>query len=167
AIKELKSMISFDDGVSWNYIEPPKKNLNNKDFDCNINSWKTGECSLHLHSVTTANYFGFVYSSSSTAGFLMGVGNVGSHLLSYEDCDTFLSTDGGITWNVVARGPHQYEFGDMGSLIVIIDDKNPTNYISYSSDYGSTWEKLELGVTIKAKLLTTDHESLFPEFIVI
>ncbi|KAF0396202.1 Oligoxyloglucan reducing end-specific cellobiohydrolase [Gigaspora margarita] len=165
--KELRSKISFDDGVTWNYIQPPQKNLNNKKFNCDINKWKTGDCSLHLHSVTTAKYYGFIYSSPSTAGFLMGVGNVGSYLLDYDECSTFLSTDGGITWNVVAHGPHQYEFGDMGSVIVMIDDKNPIDYILYSSDFGRTWQKFVFGITIKTKLLTSDPESLFREFIII
>ena len=46
----------------------------------------------------------------------MGVGNVGDTLLPYEDCDTFLSTDAGLTWKMVRKKAHKYEFGDQGSI---------------------------------------------------
>ena len=85
----------------------------------------------------------------------MGVGSVGASLLPYgpsglalssslahswvEDCDTFLSTDAGLTWNVVQEGAHKYEFGDQGSILVIADDEEPTDHVHYSYDGGASW----------------------------
>lgn len=69
----------------------------------------------------------------------MGVGNYGSSLLSYDECDTFLSTDGGITWDMVREGAHMYEFGDMGTLIVMIDDEKETDHVWWSKDRGIHW----------------------------
>lgn len=69
----------------------------------------------------------------------MGVGSVGEALLPYEECDTFLSTDAGVTWNVIARDAHKYEFGDQGSILVVINDEDKTDTVEYSLDLGKTW----------------------------
>ena len=68
---------------------------------------------------------------------------------SSEDCDTFLSTNAGLTWVVVQEGAHKYEFGDQGSILVIADDEEATDHVHYSYDGGATWfvkiaRKLEL-----------------------
>jgi hypothetical protein len=69
----------------------------------------------------------------------MGVGSVGKHLRSYTDSDTFLSTDAGLNWRMVQRNAHLYEFGDQGSIIVIVDDEETTDKVRYSLDAGKTW----------------------------
>lgn len=60
-------------------------------------------------------------------------------LTSPEDCDTFLSTDAGLTWSMVQEGAHKYEFGDQGSILVIADDEEATDHVHYSYDGGATW----------------------------
>ncbi|RHZ50479.1 hypothetical protein Glove_498g22 [Diversispora epigaea] len=167
--KQIRSKMSFEDGTksSWEYITPPLKDYGGENFPCDPDLKKSGECSLHLHSVTSFVNYGFVYSSESAAGFLMGVGNVGPYLLPYDQCDTFLSINGGLNWKVVAKGAHMYEFGNMGSLIVMVDDEVPTNYISYSYDYGANWIKYDLGIKIRAKMLTSDPKSESQSFILI
>jgi hypothetical protein len=69
----------------------------------------------------------------------MGVGSVGKALAPYEECNTYMSTDAGLTWSMVHEGAYQYEFGDSGSVIVIVDDEKPTDSIMYSTDMGRTW----------------------------
>ena len=70
----------------------------------------------------------------------MGVGNVGPYLLPWEDCDTYLSEDGGITWKAALERPHRYEFGDMGGLIVAVEDDGMAgSFFQYSADRGETW----------------------------
>lgn len=69
----------------------------------------------------------------------MGVGSVSEALLPYEECDTFLSTDAGVTWTMVVSNAHKYEFGDQGSILVVINDEDRTDTISYSVDLGHTW----------------------------
>jgi hypothetical protein len=56
-----------------------------------------------------------------------------------EDCDTFLSTDAGLTWSMIQESAHKYEFGDQGSILVIADDEEATDHVHYSYDGGSTW----------------------------
>ena len=69
----------------------------------------------------------------------MGVGSVGDYLLPYEDCDTFLSTDAGVTWRMIRHDAHKYEFGDSGSIMVVINDEEATDEVRDSTDLGQTW----------------------------
>jgi len=69
----------------------------------------------------------------------MGVGSVGEYLKPYEECDTFLSVDGGDTWQMVRRDAHKYEFGDQGSILVMVNDEDITDSIIYSLDLGKSW----------------------------
>ena len=69
----------------------------------------------------------------------MGVGSIGDYLQPYEECDTFLSTDGGIHWQMVRSDAHKYEFGDQGSILVTVNDEEVTQSVSYSTDFGKTW----------------------------
>ena len=71
----------------------------------------------------------------------MAVGNVGEELAGYtsvplrllrlpkftdscaaqdSDSDTFLTRDAGLTWEEVHKDAHLWEFGDYGSIIVIV-----------------------------------------------
>lgn len=68
----------------------------------------------------------------------MGVGSVGNYLMPYGECDTFLSIDAGVTWRMVRRGPHVYEFGAQGGIIVMMED-DFTDVLLYSLDLGRTW----------------------------
>ncbi|CAG8491123.1 2595_t:CDS:10, partial [Paraglomus occultum] len=154
--KQLQSQISFDDGATWRFISPPKDSCTDT---------TTGKCALHLHSVTSPHNFGRVFSSPGAPGVLLGVGSVGSFLLPYEDCDTFVSYDGGLSWQFVAEGAHKYEIGDMGSLLVIVDDENPTSEIKYSSDHGKTWQSRSIGQKVRVRMLTTDPESTSAKFL--
>lgn len=95
-------------------------------------------CSLHLHSVTTPHNYGRVFSSTAP-GLVMGVGTVGDRLLPYDECDTFISTDAGLTWRMADDGAKKYEWGDQGSVLLMVEDEEPTDVIQYSLDYGKTW----------------------------
>lgn len=134
--KRLKTVITFDDGRSWSPIKPPSEDVDRKKIACNPSDSDT--CSLHFHSVTSPHNFGRIFSSPAP-GFVMGVGSIGENLWEYKEGDTFLSTDGGLNWRMVHKGAHEYEFGDSGSILVMVDDEDATDVIRYSLDLGSTW----------------------------
>ena len=134
--KRLKTVITFDDGRSWSSLKPPSEDVDKKKIACDPSD--SDKCSLHFHSVTTPHNFGRVFSSPAP-GFVMGVSSTGENLWSYEESDTFLSTDGGLNWRMVHKGAHKYEFGDLGSILVIVDDEDHTDTIRYSLDLGSSW----------------------------
>ena len=134
---KLKSVITYDDGSSWEPIHPPEKDMHNQNFKCSPTSTKD-RCSLHLHSVSTPHNIGRVFSSTAP-GYVIGVGSVGEYLEDYENSDLFISTDAGRSWNQVHHGAHKYEFGDQGNVMVIINDEEPTDEIRYSIDGGKHW----------------------------
>jgi len=134
--KRLKTAITFNDGRSWSPIKPPSEDVDKKKINCDPSD--SDNCSLHFHSVTSPHNFGRIFSSPAP-GFVMGVGSIGENLWNYKEGDTFLSTDGGLNWRMVHKGAHKYEFGDSGSILVIVDDEDPTDIIRYSLDLGQTW----------------------------
>jgi len=162
--KKIRSVITYDDGSTWKPLEAPDTNINGDSWDCSKDH--PPACSLHVHSVTVPHNYGQVFSSTAP-GFVMAVGSVGAYLLPYEDCDTFLSTDAGLTWRVVQEGAHKYEFGDQGSILVMVDDEEATDHVLYSYDSGATWQQLDLGVTVKALLLTTIPDSTSQKFLLL
>ncbi|KAJ9098981.1 hypothetical protein QFC20_005799 [Naganishia adeliensis] len=162
--KKLRSLMTFDDGSSWAPIRAPEKQINGDSYPCDVSD--TSTCSLHLHSVSSPHNFGKVFSSPAP-GFIMGVGSVGDTLEPYEDGDTYVSSDAGVTWRMAQQGAHKYEIGDQGSILVIIDDEDRTDHVHYSYDFGETWERLNLGVTLRALLLTTVPDSTSQKFMIL
>ncbi|KAF9450688.1 vacuolar protein sorting/targeting protein 10 [Macrolepiota fuliginosa MF-IS2] len=164
ARKLLKTRITYNDGRSWSSLRPPPEDSEGKRIHCD--SADTETCSLHLHSVTTPHNFGRIFSSPAP-GFVMGVGSVGDHLKPYKDSDTFLSTDGGQTWKMVRRDAHKYEFGDQGSVLVVVNDEDTTNVIRYSLDLGKTWKEYNFGLKIHAGALVTLPDSTSQKFLLL
>ncbi|KAG0309339.1 vacuolar protein sorting/targeting protein PEP1 [Dissophora globulifera] len=162
--KKLRTQITFEAGSSWQYIMPPEKSASGRAHACTPNT--DGTCSLHLHSVTSSKVAPPIFSSKAAPGVVMGVGNVGSYLLPWEECDTYLSEDGGLTWKAALEHPHKYEFGDMGGLIVAIrDDGVAVNFFQYSADRGQSWYQHELSDTIRPGALISDPESTSQKFL--
>lgn len=133
--KKLKSMITHNDGADWAPIKPPRKDADGNDYEC------SGTCSLHLHGYTERKKPDETYSSPSAVGLAIGIGNVGEFLKEKQDGDTFVSTDGGVEWRPAVKGQYLWEYGDQGSIIVMVQDKNPTDYVLYSTDEGKTFNE--------------------------
>lgn len=135
--KHLRTKITFNDGVDWEYIKPPKKDSSGDSYHCKSN--KLEHCSLNLHSYTERKDFRDTFSSGSALGMMIGVGNVGDKLLPFEECSTFLTIDGGKSWTEIKKGAYQWEFGDHGGILILSRDGEMTNSISYSTDFGTSW----------------------------
>jgi len=69
---------------------------------------------------------------------MMGVGNVGESLGLYDEGSTFLTRDAGVTWKEIKKGAYLWEYGDQGSVIVIVRKNEDTDHIYYSLDEGLT-----------------------------
>lgn len=134
--KQLRTMMTHNDGGQWSFLTPPDKDSRGNAYSC---SSPLSKCALNLHGYTERVDVRDTYSSGSAIGILMGVGNVGSHLIDYDESDTFMSDDGGITWHESHKGPYQWEYGDQGSIVVIVRDGQPTNHVLYTLDEGRTW----------------------------
>jgi Sortilin, neurotensin receptor 3,/Sortilin, neurotensin receptor 3, C-terminal len=137
ARKKLKSMITHDDGAFWAPLPPPEKNMDGQKFCAGESIEK---CSLHLHSYTERRDPRDTFSSPSAVGLMVGVGNVGEFLGPINEGDTFLTSDGGITWNHVQKGTYLWEYGDQGSIIVLVSKDTPTNTLLYSVNEGKSFK---------------------------
>ncbi|KAI0351364.1 Oligoxyloglucan reducing end-specific cellobiohydrolase [Trametes cingulata] len=163
AQKHLQTRITFDDGRTWGRLKPPSTDEKGDRISCSPNN---EDCSLHFHSVTLPHNFGRVFSSPAP-GLIMGVGSIGPYLAPYDESDTFLSTDGGISWRMVQEGAHKYEFGDQGSILVAVDDEEGVDFINYSTDFGKTWRTYNFGTRMRARILTTVADSTSQKFLLV
>ncbi|CAG8706046.1 26310_t:CDS:10, partial [Dentiscutata erythropus] len=99
------------------------------------------ECYLNLHGRTEANWGSTIYSSPNAIGLILGIGNVGDTLKDFTQSDTYLSRDAGRNWEKIKSGQSLYEFGDKGTIIVVIDNGSPTNELNWN--YGKNWENFK------------------------
>ncbi|KAJ6150747.1 Vacuolar protein sorting/targeting protein 10 [Penicillium chermesinum] len=146
--KKLRSVITHNDGGQWMLLTPPAKDVDGKSFDCGVTEGQGNyQCALHLHQYTERVDPGNTLYSGSAIGMLIGNGNVGEYLGNANEADTFLSDDNGITWKQVKKGRYLYEFGDAGSVVVLVREQQPTKVIHYSLDEGRTWTDFQFAET--------------------
>jgi hypothetical protein len=165
--KRVKTIISYDDGGSWQFIPASSaKDINGHSIPCNEQ-----DCTLNLHGRTDISVSGAIFSAPSAIGMMMGVGNLGSSLLPYADCHTWLTKDAGRTWTKVYSGESLYEFGDQGAILVVADHAGPTTKIRYSWDDGQHWEEYSFtddpDVPIFITQLITEPSSSSLKFLII
>ena len=144
--KKLKSMITHNDGAEWALFPPPKADALGNDYECVKEADKaTQKCALHIHSYTERSDKSATFSSPSAVGLMMAVGNVGEYLTRKDDeaTDTFITRDAGITWQSVKKGSYMWEYGDQGSIIVIVKESQPTKSLFYTLDEGVKWTEFE------------------------
>jgi len=142
--KILKTMITHNDGAEWALIKPPKYDASGKEA---CKDQPIEECALHLHGYTERKDPRDTYSSPAAIGLMMGVGNVGASLGRKREGDTYISSDGGLSWQLAKQGVYMWEFGDHGGIIVMIEEYNPTRFVYYSRDSGKTWTEYQFSDT--------------------
>jgi photosystem II stability/assembly factor-like uncharacterized protein len=148
--KKIVTEITFDDGRTFESVTADGNRI-------------------HLHSVTELTNVGRVFSSPAP-GIIMGNGNTGEYLKSYKEADLYVSDDAGKTWTKALDGPHKYEFGDQGSVIVAVKatDKEVSE-INYSLNHGVDWVKESLPDDLKIVpyIITTVQDSTSLKFLLI
>jgi hypothetical protein len=150
--KKIRTMITHNDGGQWKYITPPEKDAEGKPYSCSENLEK---CSLNLHHYTERTDPRHTFSSGSAIGLMLAIGNVGDELKGYADGDTFMTTDGGHSWKEVKKGQHLWEFGDQGSIIVIVDRSKATDVVHYTLNEGKDWQEYKFGEKLKITDIST------------
>ncbi|KAJ1859031.1 vacuolar protein sorting/targeting protein PEP1 [Coemansia sp. RSA 1822] len=159
---KLRSRISFDDGATWRYLRAPTKDADGQKYACSDSQWQSGECALHVHSVTSTRTPGRVFGAPAAPGIVLAVGSVGAQLLEWRDCDTFLSRDGGLTWTFVLKGAHHVQMADSGVALVAVSDMDAVNEMQYSVDGGQKWQTVALETTVRVTSLVVDDDGLSP-----
>ena len=138
ANKRIKSVITHDDGSFWAPLPPPATNLDDQKY---CSGEDVSKCSLHLHGYTERNDPRDSFSSPSAVGLMVGIGNVGEFLESASESDTFLTKDGGVSWSQIQKGTYMWEYGDQGSIIVLVPKDKPTDTLLFSVDEGAKWQR--------------------------
>ena len=142
--KKIKTKITHNDGADWDYIRAPTHDVDGKEYKDCPSDRQSSECSLHLHGYTERRSPDDTYSSPSAVGLVLGIGNVGEYLNPKHEGDTFVSRDGGITWHAAMKGQYMWEFGDQGSIIVLVEENAPTSKLYYSLDEGRTFDTFDV-----------------------
>jgi hypothetical protein len=136
AEKKLKSKITHSDGADWSFIKAPAEGIDGKKLKCSNDE----KCSLHLYNFNERFNPGHSHSSSSAVGLMLANGNVGEFLTDMGQGDTYITRDGGKNWFTAREGHHLWEYGDQGSIIVVVKWNEPTDFVSYTLDEGRTWK---------------------------
>ncbi|THU81963.1 Oligoxyloglucan reducing end-specific cellobiohydrolase [Dendrothele bispora CBS 962.96] len=137
--KVLQSKITHNDGGTWEYLIPPQQDSLGMSYQCDDTN-----CHLHLRGNTMHRAKGKSFSKPSVVGSIVGVGNVGENLAQdYTASRTFISRDAGFSWEEIHKKSHFWEFGDSGSILVMVNDKEATNHVIFSKNQGLTWEEYQ------------------------
>lgn len=164
--KKLRTQISHNDGAEWAYLPPPEKDSEDKKFECS--SGKGDEkCALHIHGYTERKDHRKTFSSAGAVGLMFGWGNVGPYLGKLEDSDTYMTTDAGISWKQVRKGRWLWQYGDQGSIIVLVPLDKKTKTVTYTMDEGKSWTDFEFAADErKVTDFTTQASGVSRKFIV-
>lgn len=163
--KKLRSLISHNDGAEWAYMPPPAKYLDGKATGCSGKG--DDKCALHIHGYTERRDHSKTYSSAGAVGLMFAWGNVGEYLGTRDEADTYMTTDAGISWKQVKKGRWLWQFGDQGSIIVLVPSEQKTNTVSYSTDEGETWNDYKFSdKELTVADFTTQRSGVSRKFIV-
>jgi hypothetical protein len=145
---KIKSYITHDKGANWFLLKPPDFYMDGSKTNCYFES---AECSLHLQMYSHKfESFAPPYSSEQAIGVVLATGNLGPNVQLDMNSrkSTFLSRDGGLNWQEIAKTPLIYDLGDQGGLIVAAPNTISTKEVRYSWDEGKTWTKLRVSDTL-------------------
>lgn len=142
-LDKIKTYITHNKGSTWELVPAPKEDMNGKSTSCFLEDG----CSLHLQMYSNSDVrYAPPYSQESAVGIVMATGTLGKKLELDKAArrGTFLSRDGGVSWNQISKIPLIYEFGDHGGLLVAAPNTVSTTEIRYSWNEGKTWTKLQV-----------------------
>lgn len=137
AKKRKQSRITHNDGAEWEALQAPQKDADDKAYPCDVSNKE--KCGLHIHGYTERYDPREMYSSPTAVGLMLALGNVGPELSTFGEANTFMTTDAGITWKEIKKGTYAWEFGDQGSVVVIVRRGEDTDHLYYTLDSGKTW----------------------------
>lgn len=157
--KYVQTRVSYNGGAHWELLDKPFQFTNPQ---CDICSQQAGQgkwgnytCQLHLHGPSSwaagEGKLPGLHSHWSAPGIVMAVGSVGEYLSFASDYTcTFLSRDGGATWQDIDTRATVFEFGDSGGILIKAahQSEHPTNFVEFSMDEGKCWHYIELSEAI-------------------
>ena len=82
--------------------------------------------------------------------------------------NTYLSRDAGATWSEILKGPHIYEFGNHGGLIVVakMAALGSADSVQFSRDEGLSWELVPLMSPMDVHNIRVDPQGVGTAFVI-
>lgn len=163
--ESIRTYITHNKGGKWDLIRAPEYDVDGNPSRCYIEEG----CSLHLQIYSSNGIFPPPYSQDSAIGIIMAVGNIGRQLEKNKPdrMNTYLSRDGGLTWQEVMKGSHIYEIGDHGGLIAMAKNMEKTSEILYTFNEGNTWHTMTISDSaIDVTNIIIEPLSVASEFVV-
>ena len=167
---EVGTVITYNRGAQWQTIPAPTKDALGQPTSCAL-----PECSLHLHGAASWYDEGFAgfYSHPSAPGYAMATGNLGARLeIESGLVNTYMTRDGGVTWEETLQGPHVYEYGDHGGIVVAARHymAGATDHLVWSVAEGPggrmEWTKLPLPKPMHVKNIRVENDNAARRFLV-
>jgi hypothetical protein len=141
------------------------------DYGRTFTDMKAGDDKLHLHSIAELDQIGRYMYSGSDLGQVMGNGNIGHSLGQFADANLYVSDDAGLKWKKALDGPHLFEFGDSGSIMIAVTDSRNASVkgYSYSLDHGDNWKSVALPkeLTLQPNGIITVQDSSSLKFLLL
>uniref|UniRef100_A0A6I8STB6 Sortilin-related receptor n=1 Tax=Xenopus tropicalis TaxID=8364 RepID=A0A6I8STB6_XENTR len=139
AEENMRSVITFDKGGTWEFLAAPVYNGYGEKVPCE----SSRGCSLHL-AQRLSQLLNFqipimpILSKESAPGLIVATGTVGTDMAS--KMNMYVSSTAGVRWRESLLGPHYYTWGDHGGILVAIAQGVDTNQLKYSTNEGETWK---------------------------
>ncbi|XP_059812923.1 sortilin-related receptor [Hypanus sabinus] len=137
--ENMRSVITFDKGGTWELLEAPAFNSDGDRIDCKIERG----CSLHLVQQYSL-LLNFqrrgvpILSKESAPGLIIATGSTGKNLANKPN--VYVSSSAGARWREALKGPHFYSWADHGGILLAIVEGSRTNQVKYSTNEGETWK---------------------------
>ncbi|GIL90755.1 hypothetical protein Vretimale_16851 [Volvox reticuliferus] len=173
----IETRITYSAGGRWQRIRVNANNIRNAECKgSGSEPWY-----LHLNGMSPTKEYGLplpgVYSNPSAPGLVMATGNLASLGAGLDQNSpglcTWISRDGGVTWEDVAVGAYIYEFADWGGVIVMAKYPGSNMFmrsgladeILFSVDYGRCWQRVNLTTPIYVDNISIEPDGQQPAVI--
>ncbi|CAL5221253.1 g3408 [Coccomyxa viridis] len=170
--KFIQTKITFNGGGHWQDLAKPQHYRHGVCDQC-ANRGDSSSCKLHLHGPSSwhdgPGGRPSFYSHENAPGIVMAVGNTGEFLEFAADAMcTWLSRDGGATWEDVAPNAGIYEYGDHGGLLILAshETEGPTDSLKFSLDQGACWHTIRLEEAIDIQNIRVEPKATSHVFVV-
>ncbi|KAK9845742.1 hypothetical protein WJX81_001203 [Elliptochloris bilobata] len=170
--KYVQTKVTFDGGARWQDLNQPDSF---RFPECNrcASARDLGKCQLHLHGPSSwhdgQDGRPSFYTHDNAPGVIMAVGNTGEYLEQAADAMcTWLSRDGGATWQDVAPYASIYEYGDYGGLLIMTkhETEGPADSLLFSIDQGTCWHEIGLEEAIDVGNIRVEPSAASHMFVV-
>uniref|UniRef100_A0A8C5QIZ1 Sortilin-related receptor n=1 Tax=Leptobrachium leishanense TaxID=445787 RepID=A0A8C5QIZ1_9ANUR len=137
AKENMRSVITFDKGGTWEFLEAPMYNGYGEKCE------SSRGCSLHLaqplsRMMTFQLRVMPILSKESAPGLIMATGTLGKDMTG--KINMYVSSSAGVRWRESLLGAHYCTWGDHGGIVVAIAQGMETTELKYSTNEGETWK---------------------------